>query len=64
MLLSLTFRRKRVTNDTTDFQITDLNCPYLLFAYGGGYNTDSDEPITKHDMMFSTENRICFKACE
>ncbi|XP_076093914.1 uncharacterized protein LOC143064737 [Mytilus galloprovincialis] len=62
--VSFTFKRKRVTNDTTDYQFSDTKCPYILLASGGEYDTSTDEPTNKHDRRFVSPTKKCINTCD
>ena len=62
--VSFTFKRKRVTNDTTDYQFSDTKCPYILLASGGEYDTSTDEPKNKHDRRFISPTKKCINTCK
>lgn len=46
-ITTIKFRRKKTTVDTNDFQFSDSNCPYFLYAKGGTYD-DIPQTFTKH----------------
>ncbi|XP_052090398.1 uncharacterized protein LOC127727039 [Mytilus californianus] len=62
--VSFTFKRKRMTNDTTDYQFNNTNCPYILLASGGAYDPSTDEPTGKHDRRFVSPTKMCINACD
>ncbi|GAV04328.1 hypothetical protein RvY_14625 [Ramazzottius varieornatus] len=64
-IMSLSFTRKRSTNDDKDYQFTDQKCPYFVFPIRGGEYDPGSMMIMKHKStpMVST-SRVCItSAC-
>lgn len=61
---SLSFARKRITDDPRDLSFTDDKCLFMMFPVRGGAFNSVNKKIRKHEVVptVSTE-RICIKSC-
>ncbi|XP_030757105.1 uncharacterized protein LOC115882976 isoform X4 [Sitophilus oryzae] len=61
---TLSFTRKRITNDPRDLDFTDDRCLFMMFPVKGGAFNSVNKKIRKHEVLpvVSTE-RICIKSC-
>lgn len=61
---TLSFSRKRDTNDPKDLAFTDDHCLYMMFPVKGGAFNSVNKKIKKHEVLpvVSTE-RVCIKSC-
>lgn len=63
-ITTLSFSRKRITQDSKDFSFTDDKCYYLMFPIKGGSFNAVNKKIRKHEVIpgFSSQ-RVCFRNC-
>ncbi|KAI5708161.1 hypothetical protein M8J77_017190 [Diaphorina citri] len=63
-ITTLSFQRKRITQDSKDFSFTDDKCLYLMFPIKGGSFNPVNKKIRKHEVIpaFSSQ-RVCFRNC-
>lgn len=66
MWLSFTFKRKRITSDTSgqDYQFRDGSCPHVLLASGGSYDGATDKPLNMHTRRFASTSKMCIHTCK
>ena len=62
---TLQFNRKRKTGDRSDFQFSDLNCPYFVFPVQGGVFNAINKRLRKHEETpIVSSHKICVKSCK
>lgn len=63
-ITTLQFNRKRRTGDRSDFQFSDLNCPYFVFPVQGGVFNAINKRLRKHEETpIVSSHKICVKSC-
>lgn len=61
---TLSFTRKRVSNDERDLSFTDDTCLYMMFPVKGGAFNSVNKKIRKHEVIPSiSSEKICIKSC-
>lgn len=61
---TLSFSRKRNTNDPKDWAFTDDQCLYMMFPVKGGAFNSVNKKIRKHEVVpVVSAERICIRSC-
>ncbi|XP_063905310.1 uncharacterized protein LOC135124283 isoform X2 [Zophobas morio] len=63
-ITTLSFTRKRISNDPKDLSFTDDHCLFMMFPVKGGIFNSVNKKIRKHEVTpVITPERICIKSC-
>lgn len=63
-ITTLSFMRKRISNDPKDLSFTDDKCLFMMFPVKGGIFNGVNKKIRKHELTPSiSPERICIKSC-
>lgn len=61
---TLSFTRKRITNDDKDLSFTNDQCLYIMFMVKGGAFNSVNKKIRKHEVIPSiSADKVCIKSC-
>jgi hypothetical protein len=63
-ITTLSFTRKRISNDPKDLSFTDEHCLFMMFPVKGGTFNSVNKKIRKHEVVpLVSPERICIKSC-
>lgn len=63
-MTTLSFSRKRNTNDPKDWAFTNDQCLYMMFPVKGGAFNSVNKKIRKHEVVpVVSAERICIRSC-